>query len=147
MIHGSCLCGEVLFEFKQASGPFELCHCNRCRKVSGSTLMAGIAVSRETLKWIAGMESIRFYDAPLLAEPPRYRVCFCGTCGSPVPDPSSDSEIVEIPAALLDDDPGIKPDKHIFAELKAPWHQITDELPQFDDKMLLRYRQKAQGDD
>jgi hypothetical protein len=35
-IKGSCLCGGVRFELDRAAGPFEICHCNRCRKVSGS---------------------------------------------------------------------------------------------------------------
>ena len=40
MIMGRCLCGGVRFEIVQAVGPFELCHCNRCRKVSGSAFAA-----------------------------------------------------------------------------------------------------------
>jgi hypothetical protein len=32
MIRGSCLCGGVTFEIERAVGPFELCHCSRCRK-------------------------------------------------------------------------------------------------------------------
>jgi hypothetical protein len=26
MIHGSCLCGAIRFEFIKPAGPFELCH-------------------------------------------------------------------------------------------------------------------------
>lgn len=29
----------------------------------------------------------------------------------------------------LDDDPGIKPSSHIFVGSKAPWFDITDDLP------------------
>ncbi|MFT5012829.1 MAG: hypothetical protein ACI9HA_001484 [Dinoroseobacter sp.] len=35
VIHGSCLCGSVRFEIDRAEGPFEIRHCNRCRKLSG----------------------------------------------------------------------------------------------------------------
>ena len=35
MIRGSCLCGGVKFEITRATGPFELCHCSRCRKANG----------------------------------------------------------------------------------------------------------------
>jgi hypothetical protein len=38
MMRGSCLCGGVRFEVDRAVGPFELCHCSRCRKASGSAL-------------------------------------------------------------------------------------------------------------
>jgi hypothetical protein len=30
----------------------------------------------------------------------------------------------------LDDDPGARPDRHIFAASKAPWYAIADDLPQ-----------------
>ena len=33
----------------------------------------------------------------------------------------------------LVDDPGIRPTKHIFVGSKAPWFEITDDLPQFDE--------------
>lgn len=40
---------------------------------------------------------------------------------------------VIIPAGTLDDDPGLKPAMHIFTASKAPWYDITDTLPQFDE--------------
>ena len=33
----------------------------------------------------------------------------------------------------LVDDPGIRPMFHIFVGSKAPWHEITDLLPQYDE--------------
>ena len=33
----------------------------------------------------------------------------------------------------LDDDPEIKPSPHIYVGSKAPWHEITDKLPQFKE--------------
>ena len=33
----------------------------------------------------------------------------------------------------LVDDPGIRPTKHIFVGSKAPWFEITDDLPQLDE--------------
>lgn len=144
MIRGGCLCGGVRFELDRAAGPFELCHCNRCRKVSGSAFMAGIAVRRFEFRWISGRELIHSYQAPLLEAPPAYRVCFCSVCGSCVPDPEDDSDYFEIAAGLLDDDPHLQPDKHIFVELKAPWFQISDELPQLDKNALKKHRQEGQ---
>ena len=147
MIKGSCLCGAVRFEVDALAAPFELCHCNRCRKVSGSAFMAGVGVLRTNFRWTSDVDSIRRYDAPLIERPPNYRVCFCSTCGSPVPDPASDAHWFEIPAGLLDDAPALVPDKHIFVDYKAPWYRITDELPQLDKQALIRQRLGAQADD
>jgi hypothetical protein len=140
MVKGSCLCGGVTFEFDHFTGPFELCHCNRCRKVSGSAFMAGVAAPRSAFRLLTGRELIKTYDAPILKAPPAYRSCFCGRCGSSVPDPSSDSPMIEIAAGTLDGDPQVRPDKHIFIEKKAAWFDITDALPQFDEAALREYR-------
>jgi hypothetical protein len=33
----------------------------------------------------------------------------------------------------LDDDPGVKPEFHVFVACKAPWFDITDALPQYPE--------------
>jgi hypothetical protein len=142
MIKGSCLCRGVTFEFERMTGPFELCHCSRCRKVSGSAFMAGVVGPRSAFRLLTGIDLIKTYDAPIVKAPPAYRSCFCGRCGSPVPDPSGKSALIEIAAGLLDDDPGVRPDKHIFIEKKAPWYTIADSLPQLDEKALHQYRSR-----
>ena len=145
MIQGGCLCGGVRFEIDRAAGPFELCHCRRCRKVSGSAFMAGVGVRREDFRFASGVELIRSYEAPILESPPAYRVCFCSRCGSCVPDPEATSDTIEIAAGLLDDDPQIRPDKHIFVELEAPWFEITDDLPRLDKRALIEHRRRIAG--
>ena len=102
--------------------------------------MAGIGVKREDFRLLSGSAHIRAYEAPLLESPPPYRACFCEVCGCPVPDVNGTSNLLEIPAGLLDDDPALRPDKHIFVEYKASWFQRTDELPQFDKETLIRHR-------
>jgi hypothetical protein len=140
MIRGGCLCGGVRFEIDDVVGPFELCHCRRCRKVSGSAFMAGLYVRRDGFRLTSGRELLHTYDAPILDAPPAYRATFCSRCGSPLPDVDGDDALIEIPAGLLDDDPGLRPDKHIFVEVKSDWFPITDALPQLDKQQLTRLR-------
>jgi hypothetical protein len=141
-IGGSCLCGGVRFEIAAAAGPFELCHCSRCRKATGAAFAAMLGVRTADFRFVTGEELVTRYEAPLRDAPPPYRAAFCRRCGSPVPNPDLGSAWCEVPAGLLDDDPGLRPDKHIFIELKAPWHEITDALPQYDAPRLraLRHR-------
>ena len=143
MIRGSCLCGEVRFEIDRAVGPFELCHCSRCRKASGSAFVAGLGVRVEDFRLLAGAELIRGYEAPILEHPPSYRIAFCSRCGSPVPDPPPHATWFEIPAGLLDDDPELRPDKHIFIECKSPWFPISDALPQLTKAQLIELRKRV----
>jgi hypothetical protein len=39
---------------------------------------------------------------------------------------------VGLALGILDDDPGNRPVFHIFVGSKAPWYEITDELPQYE---------------
>ena len=73
MISGGCLCGGVRFLIAEASGPFELCHCRRCRKATGSAFAAGIYVARENFELLQGMDLIQAYEASIREAPPAYR--------------------------------------------------------------------------
>lgn len=143
MIRGSCLCGGVKFEITRAVGPFELCHCGRCRKASGSAFVAGLGVKRADFRLVQGRDLIETFEAPVREFPPPYRAHFCRRCGSPVPDAAGDAPWLEVAAGLLDDDPQLRPDKHIFVDVKSPWFKIMDDLPQLDRITLMRLR-KAQ---
>jgi hypothetical protein len=118
MIRGSCLCDSVAFEFARTAGPFELCHCTRCRKVSGSAYRAGLRAQGKDFPLFAGMELIKTFDAPTVEAPPPYRECFCGRCVCPVPFLQAGAWFV--PAGLLDG--GLPP--HKFAPTLGAHHRI-----------------------
>lgn len=130
---GSCLCGQVEFSVEGAIGPFELCHCNRCRKASGSAYVAALVTESHGFKLIKGGDLIRSYDAEIINAPPPYTVYFCSVCGSHLPDPNPQGRNVDIPAGLLDDEPSISPDKHIFTDHKASWDQLDKQLPKYTE--------------
>jgi hypothetical protein len=140
MIRGSCLCGRVKFEITRAVGPFELCHCSRCRKASGSAFSATVGVRRDEFHITSGRELIQAYEAPVRETAPGYRTYFCGRCGSPLPNPNPEAAWFEVPAGALDDDPELRPDRHIFVELKSSWFSIVDKLPQLDRAALVKLR-------
>ncbi len=143
MIEGGCLCGTVRFAIEAFVGPFELCHCTRCRKASGSAFVAGIGVRGADFRWLSGYQEIRRYEAPILERSPGYQVAFCGRCGSPAPYYEEGDEWLEVAAGLLDDDPGMRPDRHIFIECGSSWYTIRDELPQLTKIDVIRMRQAA----
>jgi hypothetical protein len=143
MIRGSCLCGAVRFEVDRAPGPFELCHCNRCRKASGTAYMAEIAVRASEFRWLAGQEHITVFELPVRSRPPGYQRPFCRFCGSPTPLPEVHGAWQAIPAGLLDDDPGVRPERHIFTEHRAAWTPRGDGLPELDEQAVIALRAGA----
>lgn len=129
MIRGSCLCGAVRYEL---SAPFEEmhhCHCSRCRKAHGAAFSTFGRVPAGALGMTSGADAIRRYRSSAQVER-----AFCATCGSNLTfrfDPLPES--VWIAIGTVDDDPGLRPQGHIFAASIAPWHAITDDLPTFDE--------------
>jgi hypothetical protein len=133
----------VRFEIGRAVGPFELCHCPRCRKASGSAFAALIGVRTADFRLLQGAELIERYEAPVREAPPPYCTAFCRRCGSPVPDPPPGAPWFEIPAGLLDGDPGRRPDRHIYVERRAPWFESADALPRFTKAEIRAFRRSG----
>lgn len=140
MVSGGCLCGAIRFDVARFVGPFELCHCSRCRKAFGSAFAALIGVKAEDVSWISGRDEIQRYEAPVRKHPPGFRTAFCGQCGSPMPVFEADDDWFEIAAGILDDDPGLRPDRHIFVECGSAWYEILDDLPQLTKGDVVRMR-------
>jgi hypothetical protein len=125
MIGGGCLCGAVAWRLDGPVAVINHCHCTMCRKVHGAAFGTFAHGSATTFRWMRGEEMITRYESS-----PRIYRSFCRACGSSVPVIEGDD--VTIPAGGIDGDPGARPSVHIFVGSKAPWHEITDGLPQFE---------------
>ncbi len=128
-VAGSCLCGEVGFEFQNPIAMFQ-CHCSRCRKSRGSAHGANLFCKFSDFRWTRGQSLVVDYKVP---EARFYGVAFCSRCGASVPRGSAERGIVVVPVSGLDTDAGIRPMAHIYVGSKAPWFRITDALPQHDE--------------
>lgn len=124
MIKGSCACGRVRFEI-EAARSMTHCHCVNCRKLTAASVATYVHVEKDKFRWLAGEDNIATYESS-----PGSARKFCRTCGSMVPGQAPYLATVSIPAGLFDDDPGVRPRLHVFTSSKAPWHEITDALPQ-----------------
>ena len=132
-MEGSCLCGAVAFSVDGPGPAIELCHCSRCRRAYGTAFAATFYVDLSRLRWTRGEALIRVYDAPIIEHPPPYRHSFCAACGSPLPIVRKALGIAEIPAGIIDGDPGTRPVRHIFTRRQAEWFEISDQLPRFPE--------------
>ena len=130
-LHGGCLCGGVRYEISGNLGQAENCHCSMCRKNSGSAFIPAAQVASKDFKWTKGENLLASY-----ASSPGGKRMFCKKCGSPLAGSNEAmKEVLFLYMGSLDEDPGIRPEVHIFVGSKAPWFQITDELPQFKEFM------------
>lgn len=124
---GSCLCGSVAFSLTPPLYAMRVCHCSRCRRRSGSTYFVGLACAASGLRVLRGEPSTRSWQLPTSS---RYVVRFCAECGCSVP--SVMGKTAFIAAGSLDSDPGVRTRCHVYVGSRAPWSEISDELPRFD---------------
>ena len=129
MLRGGCLCGRIRYEIVGPVGEALYCHCSMCRKSHGTAFRARLSVPKSSFRFVQGEDFLTIYRS---SEDTIKR--FCRICGSPVVnswDPEPDS--YGLAMGSLDDDPGVRSLCHIFVGSKAPWYEITDSLPQYQE--------------
>jgi hypothetical protein len=129
-VGGSCLCGGVAYEIEGKIEAIRNCHCSRCRKARSAAHASNLFVEVGRLRWTQGEELLEAYKIP---EAERFTHTFCRTCGSSLPRIDLERGYVVVPAGTLDDDPGARQREHIFVVSKAPWYEIADDLPQYEE--------------
>src|SRR6185312_2519724 len=125
---GSCPCGAVRFEVEGEFERFYLCHCEYCRKDTGSAHGANLFSSSAVLKWVAGEDQVRQFNLPST----RHCRGFCGTCGSALPVTQMDGKLLKVPAGSLNSEVRIRPDAHIFVSSRAGWDHLLELVPMVD---------------
>lgn len=128
-IHGSCLCGGVRFSFSLPHIRFNYCHCESCRKTTGSSHAANILIPSTRFHWQEGESLIsRFTDS---FANPGFRRWFCSRCGGPVPRLNRTDEFMVVPAGLLDSPVSIRPERSIYWSERADWLVTFDAIPKY----------------
>jgi hypothetical protein len=122
---GSCLCGAVRFEVQGNFDRFYLCHCEYCRKDTGSSHAANLFASTATLKWISGEDKVRQFTLTST----RHAKGFCSICGSALPNTQMNGALLVVPAGSLNSEVSVRPDAHIFVSSKATWDEALETVP------------------
>jgi hypothetical protein len=124
---GGCLCGGVRFRVSGKLGPAGYCHCQQCRRATGSAFASNAPARTQYFALTSGAELVTEYES----SPGKFRA-FCSRCGSPLYSRSDDDpELRRLRLGTFDGDPGRRPLAHFWTGSKAPWHEITDSLPQY----------------
>jgi len=126
-IKGGCLCGKLRYEIAGRLFTASNCHCSMCRRQHGAAFATYANFEPGDFKWIAGEDLVKIYETSSGAG-----WCFCSECGSTLAGTAA-GKITSVTLGSVEGDPGIKPESHIFVGSRARWHDITDELPQFEE--------------
>jgi hypothetical protein len=127
ILRGRCECRAVRYEVRDEFTYAANCHCSNCRAGTGSAFKPFAGIEREKLVVVEGADRLLVWGDD---EGNHTR---CGTCGSLLYSVVRNGEWVHVALGSLVDEPSIRPTEHIFVGSKAPWFEITDDLPQNDE--------------
>ena len=124
---GTCLCGQLEYKVADAFRYAMYCHCSLCRRMTGSAFKALAGIERSKLALTKGQDATAIFG-----DSDAWHNVSCRNCGSPLYAVVRDGAFVHVLMGTLVDTPTIRPTMHIFVGSKAPWYEITDDLPQHE---------------
>ena len=122
---GSCLCGSV--NYKSNSDPLVIqnCHCDQCRKATGSVYLTNLFIKEENFE-ITGKVNNYTHLSDAGNNMTKY---FCPNCGSQVFGKNSGRPgIITIRAGTVNEKDIIKPIRNLFLKSKVPSTPINSNL-------------------
>jgi len=112
---GRCMCGAVAFTATDVPAQFGICHCEMCRRWTGSALL-GVSVPSDKVTW-QGREHIATFQSSDWAER-----AWCSKCGTGlyyrVTEKNDWFGTTEIPLGLFDEPDGFTLDHEIYIDMK-----------------------------
>jgi hypothetical protein len=130
---GKCFCGAVHYTVADAFLYAANCHCSNCRRTTGSAFKPFAGIERDRLRVTQGADSLMSFGDE------NGHDAHCKACGSLLYSVVRAGAYVHVAMGTLVDDPTIRPTAHIFVGSKAPWFTITDDLPQYDEHVVLAH--------
>ncbi|KAL3457419.1 Mss4-like protein [Aspergillus heterothallicus] len=129
MPSGSCFCGAIRVEYTGEPLKSALCHCNDCRKITGSAFTYNFVVLKSQLQ-ISGSGTPR--QLSKTSDTGNRIVNYhCGDCGSPLyggqvaeDGTTPQNGVVILRAGILDDEEFLarwRPDVEVFTTRRLPW--------------------------
>lgn len=122
---GHCLCGAIAYEVRGPLRAVNVCHCDECRRFTGSTWHA-TAAWRDDLRIEDPGGRLSWYQSSDHA-----RRGFCAVCGSSLFMDYDIRPYMVITAGTLDKPTGLRVARHIFTDEGGDYYDLSDGLPHF----------------
>ena len=120
---GKCLCSSIQFEVGGEPIWVAHCHCQSCRRNTGSAVATFVGFQREQLTYTRGNRKI--YESS-----PGVRRGFCADCGTQLTyEADACQGEVHLYLCTLDNPENYVPNRHVFFEEHIPWFDTRDDLP------------------
>lgn len=129
MFQGSCLCGQVQYEYSGELGPIAMCHCSQCRRAQGTAYGTNSPIQKAHFRFVSGGDLVKEFESS-----PGKKRAFCRECGSPLYSRRDSSpELLRLRVGTLITPMEAKPSYHIYAAFAAEWYEFTDGSPRYSE--------------
>ncbi len=130
-LSGGCHCGAVRYTLLAPPLSVGHCHCEDCRKTTGSLYQSGGVMRRDMVE-INGAENLTRYRTS-----PSFEQQFCRICGCNLfayDDDETTLFYVDVPTLDGGVDPGHPRDReyHGYMRSRAEWEHVSDAIPHFE---------------
>jgi hypothetical protein len=127
---GSCLCGEIKYEINGEPVRTANCHCDDCRKATGSSYATNFFFKEDDIVVTQGTPKEFEHKSDAGNTMTKQ---FCGNCGSQLFGLGSGSPgIKHVKAGTLDDVGNLRPAINVFAGRKLPFTFLDPDTEQFE---------------
>ena len=128
---GGCLCGTIRYEVNAEPLGIQNCHCDNCRKVTGSAFATNIFVAEDDVVITQGEPKSHSHTADsgstLVKE-------FCANCGSQLFGHGAGRPGVKnIKVGSIDDASFVQPIANLYVKRALPFTLIDSSLEGFDE--------------
>jgi hypothetical protein len=125
---GGCMCGAVTYVANGAPIVVAQCHCEECRRLSGTGHSVGAMFSTEMVSIAGDLNEYRY----LSGADSHVTKGFCATCGSPISGINTRlPNHITLPLGSMDDARDLAIQVVIFERDKPHWDQLLPEVSRF----------------
>ena len=136
---GRCLCGAVRFEALGAPEWVAHCHCESCRRHTGSAFSTVAGYREATVRWTGERPAV-------FASAPGVRRGHCSRCGSPISYGSDrHGDEVHLMIGAFDDPGAFEPTVHVWTSEQVSWLRMEDGLPRYATTLRAGREEAASG--
>lgn len=125
---GKCLCGAVTYEVDGPPIIVAQCHCDECRRLSGTGHSIGAMFTQEAVSLSGTLSEFKFMSD----KSSEVTKAFCANCGSPIYGTNTRSAgHLTLTLGSMDDASGMHVQVVIFERHKQHWDQLGQDVISF----------------
>lgn len=127
-IKGGCLCGGVEYAVENDFRFLLFCHCEQCRRITGSAHASNLFSATGRLSWLKGEALVTGFRHPSRD----FTKAFCSICGSGLPYVSKKGGMVVVPAGSLHSEPRFNKAARVFLSECSNWTPSNIPFEEFE---------------